>query len=266
MARRNRKEKDRPTASPPAVVQVADGEDIVVVPVITAHIDLDQWQARAEALGGTSDTLVVGLTARLGQHLGRQRDSDGAITLQLPISERTIDDTRAIAVAYGRLSVDPTKVTTDLREVRAAVKEALGTLREKPEEFLQVLPLAPFTSKRALKKMADAAVADPDHPVFCSNLGDLGPLLYALARNEAESATIAGVLVPLHLIRVIGQNVTRQWLEQAGGQVNLQSWRVGGRVAITVDAYQPGGENTKAALRELTARTLAEFGLVGDIH
>ena len=35
---------------------------------------------------------------------------------------------------------------------------------------------------------------------------------------------------------------------------------------IPVLAYQPGAENTKPALRELVARTLAEFDLTGQIE
>jgi hypothetical protein len=38
-----------------------------------------------------------------------------------------------------------------------------------------------------------------------------------------------------------------------------------GKIFITVLAYQPGAENTKPALRELAARTLAEFDLTGQI-
>jgi hypothetical protein len=38
-----------------------------------------------------------------------------------------------------------------------------------------------------------------------------------------------------------------------------------GKIYLTVVAYHPGAENTKAALRELAARTLAEFGLTGDV-
>ena len=38
-----------------------------------------------------------------------------------------------------------------------------------------------------------------------------------------------------------------------------------GKIFIPVLAYQPGAENTKPALRELAARTLAEFGLTGQI-
>ena len=47
--------------------------------------------------------------------------------------------------------------------------------------------------------------------------------------------------------------------------MTVQSWRIGGKIYITVSAYQPGAENTKPALRELAAQTLAEFGLTGEI-
>jgi hypothetical protein len=50
-----------------------------------------------------------------------------------------------------------------------------------------------------------------------------------------------------------------------GGQMTLQSRLTGGKIRITVGAYQPGAENTKPALRELAARTLAEFDLTGKI-
>jgi hypothetical protein len=169
-------------------------------------------------------------------------------------------------VSFARVSVDPTRVTTDLRDARAALKQALTTLQEIPDEDeRQLIWLAPFTPKRALKRLADAAVTDPDLPVFCSNLRDLGPVVYALAGTEAEHATVSAHFYPLHLIRVIGQEVTRQWLERAGGQLTLQSWRIGDKIGITIEAYQPGADNTKPALRELVARTLAEFDLTGEI-
>jgi hypothetical protein len=181
------------------------------------------------------------------------------------MSERVDGDTRAIAVSYARFSVDPTPVTTDLRDLRAAIKQALRTLRETPDESSQLLWLTPFTPKRVLKRLVDSALTDPDLPVFCSNLGDVGSMGYALAGTDAEYATISGALNTLHDIRVIGQTVTRQWLERAGGQMTLQSWRADDKICISVEAYQPGGENTKPALRELAARTLAEFELTGEI-
>ena len=61
--------------------------------------------------------------------------------------------------------------------------------------------------------------------------------------------------------------MTRQWLERTGGQLQLLSLRtpVLRKIFIHVLAYQPGAENTKPALRELVARTLAEFELTGQI-
>ena len=266
LARRQRRDASASPAPPSVPLNGGGGDDIVVVPVITIHVDTNAWDARAKALGGTSDTLVAGLAAKLAERVGRRRAGDGAVTLQVPMSERAADDTRAVAVSIARLSVDPTQVTTDLRDVRAALKQALGTLRETPDEDeRQLLWLAPFAPKRVLKKLADAAVADPDRPVFCSNLRDLGPMVFALTGTEAEYATVSAHLYPLHLIRVIGQGVTREWLERAGGQLTIQSWRIGDKIGITVEAYQPGAENTKPALRELAARTLAEFGLTGQI-
>ncbi|MGH3636875.1 MAG: hypothetical protein ACRDTS_22880, partial [Mycobacterium sp.] len=254
LARRRRHDIVRLPASRPVAVRGGDGDDAVVLPGITISIELDDWDARAKALGGTSNTLVAGLAAKLGERMGRRRAGDGAVTLQLPISERAEGDTRAIAVSFARVSVDPTRVTTDLRDARAAIKQALRTLRETPDER-QLLWLTPFTPKRALKRLADAALTDPDLPVFCSNAGDVGSVVNRLDGTDAEYAFARGPR----------QHVTRQWLERIGGQMNLLSLRIPGRIVITVLAYQPGAENTKPALRELVAHTLAEFDLTGEI-
>lgn len=252
-------------AGRPVALRGGDGDDAVVVPAITIHIDLDDWDARAKALGGTGNTLAAGLAAKLGERMGRRRAGDGAVTLQLSVSVRAERDTRANAVSFARVSVDPTRVTTDLGDARAAIKQALTTLRERPGESHQLIALAPFTPKRALKRLADAALAGPDRPVFCGNLGDLGPLAYRSAGTDAEYAIVSGGLNTLHLIRATKQHVTRQWLEQTGGQVILLSWRIGDKFGITVVAYQLGAKNTKPALRELAAHTLAEFDLTGEI-
>ncbi|MBS4729531.1 hypothetical protein MSM1_14655 [Mycobacterium sp. SM1] len=256
-----------PSPSRPADPGGGDGDVTVVVPVITMHIDVHAWDARAKALGGTGDTLLAGLAAKLGQYMGRRRAGDGAVTLQLPISERTESDTRAIAVSYARVSVDPTRVTTDLRDARTAIRRALTALRETPDDDERRLAwLAPLTPRRTLQRLADAALTDPDRPVFCSNLRDLGVVVYALARTDDEYATVSAHLNTLHLIRVVGQRVTRRWLERAGGHLTIQSWRIGDKIGITVEAYRPGAENTKPALRALAARVLAEFGLTGQIE
>ena len=95
-------------------LKTADGK--VIVPTVTIYVDLDDLDARANALGGTSYSLFAGVAAKLGEHLGRRRVDDGTVTLLIPFSDRTLDDTRAMAMSFAKVSVDPTQVTTDLSE------------------------------------------------------------------------------------------------------------------------------------------------------
>ncbi len=121
---------------------------------------------------------------------------------------------------------------------------------------MQLAALTPFTPKRTLKQAVDIASADPDHPVVCSNFGDV-PVVTRLDGTECEYM----------YARSINQHATRQFLERVGGQLQVLTYRSPalGKFTISVLAYQPGAENTKPALRELAARTLAEFGLTGKI-
>ena len=255
-----RRRHDIAQASPtsrPVTPGADDGDGTVVMPGITICIDLDHWDARANALGGAGNTLAAALTAKLGERMGRRNDADGTITLQVVMSDRTVGDMRAIAVSFARISVDPTLVTTDLRDARAAIKKALNTLRETPDESSQIAPLTPFTPKRIWRRGADAALADPARPVLYSNLGDVGWDVSRLDGTHCDYAFARGTR----------QNLSRQWLERTGGHMQLLSFRLPplGKIIIHVLAYQPGAENTKPALRELAARTLAEFDLTGQI-
>ncbi|MBY0291201.1 MAG: wax ester/triacylglycerol synthase family O-acyltransferase [Mycobacteriaceae bacterium] len=256
MARENRHELTGKPASQPFSDHPGApmANELVVVPLISIYIDLHDWDARAKALGGTANTLIAALAAKLGERMGRRAD-DGTVTLQLPMSDRTEEDTRAIALSYARVSVDPTGVEKDLKDIRAAIKEGLHALREAPSDS-QILWLTPVTPKRLMKRMVYTGFTDPGRPVLCSNLGDLGAILDHLDGTKAEFAAA----------RVTGQHVPRSWLEAIGGQMTVLSGRLSsGKVFITVAAYHPGAENTKSALRELVARTLAEFDLSGEI-
>ena len=68
--------------------------------------------------------------------------------------------------------------------------------------------LAPFTPKRALKRLADAALADPDLPVFCSNLGDFGSVVCRLDGSDAEYATSARLATASHTSDRATRNAT----------------------------------------------------------
>jgi hypothetical protein len=255
-ARRQRQDMAGQPAPPPAALLGAGlADDQIVVPGITVCVDLADWDARADALGGTSSTLGAGFAARLGDLIGRRRTHDGAVTLELPMNERTENDSRANAMSFVRVGLDPSRVATDLSDARAVIKAALTAREQSRDDAMQIAWLAAFTPKRAFRRMDDAMVADPDCPVFYSNLGDVGGLVNHIDGTPAEYVSP----------RVIAQHESRRWLDRTGGQMILQLVRVPGRCVISVNAYQPGAENSKPALREMAARALAEFALAGSI-
>jgi hypothetical protein len=200
--------------------------------------------------------LVAGFAAKLGERVGRRRADDGAVTLHVPISDRTPDDTRANAASLATVIVDPTRVTTDLSDARVVIKQALTALREVPDETLQLLPLTPFIPRRAVKRGSDVVFGFDDLPVSCSNLGEVDPVLARADGTDAEYVMLRG----------IDRHVTRQFLDRRGGLLTVLAGRIGGKISITVVSYQPGGANTKPHLRELALHTLAEFGLTGVIE
>ncbi len=198
-ARRRQNDVARKAPRPTGLRGEGDGH--VVVPGIWILIDMEDWDARAQALGGASNTLATGLAAKLGEHLGRRHRDDGDVKMQVIVSDRTTeDDTRAVAVSFARASIDPTHVTKDLGDARRAIKEALKTLRDTPDESSPLLPLAPFTPRRTWKQLIDWALNDPDHPAIISNFGDVGSAVTCPDGTQSQAAWARGT----------NQHITRQ--------------------------------------------------------
>jgi hypothetical protein len=254
LARRRRREFTRARPARP-VEAVAEADEAVIVPAITIHVDVNDWDARAYSLGGTSNSLLAGFTAKLAEHAERRRGGDGAVNLSFPVSDREEGDVRANALAFAGVAVDPACVTTDLGSVRAAVKQTLTTLRESPDESLQLLPLTPLTPKRAVRRLAEVAFGYDELPVGCSNLGDIDPAVACPDGAEADQV----------FIRLVEQYTTRASLQRTRGILYVASGRIVDKVFLTVAAYQPDRKNSKSDLRQLAARTLAEFELAGAI-
>jgi hypothetical protein len=244
--------KTSKTSAPPPT----DPDARIVVPAITAFVDLAQWDARAETLHGTSYSLVAGFAAKLGEHMGRKR-SDGKVTLVMALNDRTsLEDTRANAMLFASADIDPAPVTTDLTDARSMVRQALQAAREKPDATLGLLPLVPFVPRRALRLVAEQFLGSgADLPVSCSNMGDVHPSAACADGTAAEYSAMRGS----------DQNVRRADLERAGGHLVVVAGRIGGKVCMDIIGYQVGAENSKPRLREVTARTLSEFGLTGEI-
>jgi hypothetical protein len=159
-------------------------------------------------------------------------------------------------VSFARVSIDPTGVTKDLTGARNAVKHALKALRETPGDPGPVA-MTPFTPKRLWRSVIENALDDPDQPAVCSNLGDTGPAVIRPDGAPSDSAFARGT----------SQHLTRQWFERTGSQLQLYfgtSVEINA-IGIHIRAYQPGSVTSKAALRDLAARTLDEFGLTSEI-
>jgi len=229
----------------------------VVVPSAAIYVDTVEWDARAEALGGNSYSLLAGFAAKIAEHLDRRRAADGAVTLLIAINLReSLDDDRALAMAFANATVDPTKVTADLTEARTAVREARERAKREPDPTMEILPLIPWLPRAAVKGVADLLFAySEDLPVSCSNLGDLPPDLARADGTPAENV----------FIRALDTNVSMGELQRSHGQLVVVSGRINGKISISVEAYALGAENCQKALRELAAQTLAEFGLSGVI-
>lgn len=253
LARRRNTGPTGATAGRRAVVGAGDS---VIVPAVSAMVDLGEWDRRAAELSGNSHSLLAGLAARLAVRQGRAPTSDGDVALIVPINARTLEDTRANAVTLAHVRVDPSRAVDDLSDTRAAIREALRVMREGADDDpLQLLPLTPFIPKRAVRGTADLAFAFGAQPVSCSNVGDL----------PVEIASPDGTPAEQVMLRGIDQHITRGVLEQRHGLLTVVSGRVDGKVTITVVAYQPGSINTKDHLRRRVTASLGDLGLSGVV-
>ena len=165
--RKNRGHAGSTAPLPPPPPAAAD--ERITLPRATVFIDADEWDARVSSLGGTSTALLAGVAARLAQQVGRVT-ADGLVTLSIAVSERTDDDLRSNAVNNVDITVDPAPAATDLREIRAAIKRALSSRNEVPDERFALLPLVPLVPKRLARRLVNV-VAGATTTVGVSNIG-----------------------------------------------------------------------------------------------
>ncbi|RFZ58779.1 hypothetical protein BB170200_03029 [Mycobacterium marinum] len=241
------------TGKPPTVSDGAD--EPIVTPSVTAFCDLETWDSCALDLSGSSGSLFVSFATRLAQLMGRVRATDGAVTIIMPVSERTNDDTRANAVTAITFDLDPDRARTDLQFIRNETKQSLSALKDAPNELLKPLPLVPYTPKWLARKMEVLAMGTSDLPVGCSNLGELSQ---ALTRVDGTGARYSSA-------RMFNRGAIRQRSERESGELYLFSGRLENSVFISVSAYQPGAENSNQYLRGLVEKTLADYSLKAEL-
>lgn len=230
-------------------------DEQIDIPAATVFIDIDEWDTRARSLGGTSNSLLAGFAAKFAQRVGRVTAGEGLATLSMPVNERTEGDTRANAVGNADLTVDPTKVTTDLREVRAAAKAALIQVQDVADERFALLPLVPFLPKRLVRRMV-GVVAGGTTTVCSSNLGDVADATNRPDGTEADTFSM----------RSMYPRVSRATMHRASGVLAMLSGRVNGKVFVSVLGYDPANPGSNQQLREAIFSTLADFSLTATMQ
>ncbi len=160
----------------------------VVVPSVAVYIDTAEWDAKAESLGGNSYSLLAGFAAKLGEHLGRRRASDGAVTLVIAINLReSLEDDRALAMAFANATVDPTDGDDGSHRGAQWRPRGAGEGQERARPDHGADAAVPWLPQQAIKGVADLLFAySEDLPVSCSNLGDLPPDLAQVDGTAAE--------------------------------------------------------------------------------
>lgn len=239
-----------PTPQPASPQGEVGADEPAAVPMATVLVDADEWEARAHALGGTSNSLLVALAARLA-HRAERLDSDGLATIGMPVNQRTDGDTRANARSTVTLSVDPERAISDLRDIRAAVKETLIRLGEAPDEELAVNALIIALPKRFLKATSRV---DSYNLVGSSNLGVVDP---AASRADGTDADSFAIKVLPHL------GLTEAMLHRFGGTQSFLSGKANGQIFVAAHSYLPGRVNTNERLKQDLSVALDDLSLTG---
>lgn len=228
----------------------------VVIPSVTVRIDCRHWDERAEALGGTSNSMFLGVASRLCAALGWV-DAYDVSSLTIPVSQRKPGDTRGNALTSVELSVDTSNTPSDLRDLRAGIKTALSTLGASRDLIEAPLPLIPFVPKFASRKSQDVLLGSAN--VTCSNLGDLDPAVNRPDGTDADQFSV-------RFMRYAGV-LTEAFVKEAGGLFfPMVSGRVHGNLFITISYVDAGASTTTDELTEVVRWALHDLGLTAIIE
>lgn len=236
------------TPPPTTSTALAVGTDHpTTLPLATVFVDADEWEARAHSLGGSSTALLAGLAAHLANRRGRV-NADGLVSLRIPVNERTAGDTRGNAVRPVDIMVDPAPVTTDLREIRATIKQALIRHRELPDQERDLLSIVPLVPKRLIRKVGGTASG-----VVSTNVGVINP---AATRPDGTDADYLAM-------RMHYPGMTEAMMQRFGGLQIMGAGRAHGRIFVSILAYQLGRANSNDGLRQDLSSALEGFSLTG---
>lgn len=220
------------------------------VPVAVVRLPQTDWDEAATRRGGTSNTLVAAVAARLGQRMERT-DADGIVTLAVPVSVRVDGDTRANALDGATIRIDPRDLADDLTGLRAATKAALIATAEQSHDLTAALSLVPLMPALAVRRGEAIAMGASASPVGCSNYGDMPAAVTRIDGGDPDNLWVR--------LNELGQKPAD--LDRIGGQLYVLSWRALEAVFLSIVAEPVGGGLDGDQLHRLVAATLEDFGL-----
>ena len=244
-----RRHRGRVGSATPPPTPLAGADERITLPTTTIFLDAEEWDARADSLGGTSNTLLAALAARLAQR-ARRVGADGSVALTVPINTRTAGDTRANAITNVDFTIDPAAAATDLRGIRAATKQALIRSQKQPTERWTLLPLAPLLPQWLVRRWVGVS-AGGTTSVVSSNLGVVNPAAYRPDGTDADHFAM----------KPLGPGVTKAIMHRLGGLLVLVSGRTHQQVFVSVVAYQPDRPNSNDELQQHISSVLSDFSL-----
>ncbi len=224
------------------------------VPMVVVYVDETSWDERAEKLGGSSNSLVAGIAARLGALIGRV-DGSGMAKLTIPVSERVENDSRGNALNVINLDVDPGAVTQSLSGLRAGMKSELVALADGHNALLAPLPLTPLIPAR-LAGRVEALALGAGAPIGSSNGGRYDP--WANRPDGTDAAYI--------FARQIDSGITAEILDRNGGLLFVASGTVNGTVYLTITAWNAGTDNARGELESAVRQVIADFDLTAIVE
>jgi diacylglycerol O-acyltransferase / wax synthase len=174
--------------------------------------------------------------------------------LGAPVNERTANDTRANAVTNVDITVDATRATTDLREIRSATKQALIHRQQVPDERFALLPLVPLLPKRLVRRWVNVYTPSKTS-VASSQLGAAPSIVNCPDGTDADYISLLSVC----------PGVTKATVQRTNGMMALISAEVNGRVFVSVLAYQPGRLTSNEELRQVLSSIMDDFSLTATI-
>nr|WP_314141760.1 hypothetical protein [uncultured Rhodococcus sp.] len=242
-----------PRSQPTRVQPTAGAVDAEwVSPHAVAEVDAGAWTATAQRWGGTSNSLFIAvLTAASGQ-AGRASIGD-SVQWSLPVSDRTVDDTRSNATKIVKIEVPVTDAADrDLSTIRAASKAAFTAFAAR-----QAAGLPPAGVSQALVQMLpDAVVARVPQPRdgaegLASNLGVLPEVF----------TTVAGVRARAVSGRATFAGADAAFARSLDGGLTAWVCETDASVTVTVHAMDPDRFVDDRALRDHLAEALGRWEL-----